>query len=48
MYLQVRYAEDLYVVRKISIQLRTIRVDSASQGYKHFQHRKIKPLFAFG
>jgi beta-glucosidase len=46
---QVRYAEDIFVVSillKLGPHLSLLL--TASQGYKHYQHRRINPAFAFG
>jgi hypothetical protein len=48
---QIRYAEDLYVVSQDSslLIIEAYFNDAFDyQGYKHYQHQKIAPLFAFG
>lgn len=45
---QVRYAEDLFVVRPFRISILGFVALISLQGYKHYHHRKISPQFHFG
>ena len=45
---KVRYAEDLFVVCHSLFFCFSSSHGELRQGYKHYQHRKIAPLFPFG
>lgn len=44
----VRYAEDLFVVSMKSFLEIDVPRQYLLQGYKHYHHKGISPLFAFG
>lgn len=45
---QVRYAEDIFVVSGLLNDPYLYLILTLSQGYKHYQHRSVIPMFAFG
>ena len=45
---KVRYGENLFVVSQRYWKGRLQGISQAMQGYKHYQHRQLAPLFPFG